>query len=420
MTAILLAPGPAALQDTRSVCSESPKIFEPLGRSSSEYIADVNNDGTNEHILISEGRGLCISVSRGGSETMRIPRFPNSGIFDANDDGTYCGNSKLHFSTNPIARIPELLTKVCGNVYMSFDNDDGGWPGAFPGRESYSWQSGVITPACDQAWIQYDRGIFQHLYDTKYYLSAAAFLQGVINQCGDKIEAKQRAWNFNDLALTEFHLGDPGLCLQDLGRAAAAMTASTASPALAKALSEAQKLCANGKGGQTPNTNWLDNPKLTDTSHDFWQPDADNLLVDLVPDIQWGQFGPAGLRKLVKSHLNAAWLDKQVAEKRFVTLTNLDSPYYDHGLIWVDTRSKIGMFAINHINADGIFPVASKEPGSRHCNCDIAIGSSVVDSSAVPKEFWQAYRKWPDVDFSEANSIVVIGPDGKIEPISTP
>lgn len=421
----LLAPRPVHSQEA-SGCSAPPRIFEPRGADinsdgTDEYIADINNDGTDEHILISGGRGLCVSVSRGGSKRLQIPPFPSPGVFEADADDTYCGDSTLSFSINPITRHPELLTKVCGEVYMSFNNDDGDWSGAFPTRQSYLWQNGAIMPACDQSWIQYDRDIFQRLYDTRYYLSAAAFLQGVINQCGDKIEAKQRAWNYNDLALTEFHLGDPRLCLQYLGRAATATTKITPSPALAKALSEVQKRCANGKGGQTSNPTWLDDPKLTDASHDFWQPDADNLLVDLVPDIQWGQFGPAGLRKLVKSHLNAAWLDKQVAETRFVALTNWGSSYGDHGLLWIDTRSESGMFAIDNINADGIFPVGSKELDPRHCNCDIAIGSRVVDSGKVPKEFWQAYRKWHDgVAFGEANKIVFIGPDGKVEPISPP
>jgi len=417
VTSILLAPGPVNSQE-KSRCSEPPKIFQPQGRSGTEYIADINNDGTNERISTSEGRGLCLSVSSGGSKTMQIPPFPNSGVFEVDADGIYCGNSKLHASTNPITRNPELLTKVCGKVYMSFDNDDGDWPGAFPARESYLWENGSIVPACDQAWIQYDRNIFQHLYDAKYYLSAAAFLQGVVNQCGDKIEAKQRGWSYSDLALTEFHLGDPDLCLQNLGRAAAVMTTSSATPAFAKALSDVQTLCASGKGGQTPDPDWLGDPKLTDASHDFWQPDADKLLVDLVPDIQWGQFGRAGLRKLVKSHLNAPWLEKEVTAKRFVTLTSPDSPYYDHGLLWIDTRDKIGMFAINHINADGIFPVVSKKPDSRYCNCDIAIGSRDVTAEKIPKEFREAFRNWLDV--REANSIVFVGADGKVEPISPP
>jgi hypothetical protein len=419
VTSTLLAQGPVHSQE-KSGCSEPPKVFQAQGRSATEYIADIDNDGTDERISTSEGRGLCISVSRAGSKTMRLPPFPKSGVFeDDGADGIYCGNSKLHASTNPTTRSPELLTRVCGKVYMSFDNDDGDWPGAFPARESYLWQNGAIVPACDQAWIQYDRGIFQHLYDAKYYLSAAAFLQGVVNQCGDKIEAKQRGWSYSDLALTEFHLGDQDLCLQNFRRAAA-ITTSSATPALAKALSEVQTLCGSGKGGQTPDPDWLGDPNLTDTSHDFWQPDVDKLLVDLVPDTQWGKLGRAGLRKLVKSHLNAPWLDKEVTAKRFVTLTNLDSPYYDHGMLWIDTRDKIGLFAINHINADGIFPVVSKEPDPRYCNCDIAIGSRDVTAGKIPTEFWQAYRKWPDVDLGEADSIVFIGADGKVEPISPP
>ena len=142
-------------------------------------------------------------------------KTPNGFRLNENDDPpkpkniTADGPWYLRAATNPfnadsdpLAGYGELFVRVCGKVYLTFT----GWATG-PSREAYIWENGATTDACNREWIDYNRDVFQQLYKAKRYAEAVRFLQGPLDQCGKRIDAKQRAWSYNDLALADFRLG---------------------------------------------------------------------------------------------------------------------------------------------------------------------------------------------------------------------
>jgi hypothetical protein len=116
---------------------------------------------------------------------------------------------------------------------------------AFPGRSSYLWENGKTISACNHQWIEYSRGTFKKLYDRKDYVNAGDFLRSVIEQCDGKMDSTQRAWIYNDLAITQFHLGDGLRCMEYAKNAKADQNLLNANSGLQKAIETNESLCKN-------------------------------------------------------------------------------------------------------------------------------------------------------------------------------
>jgi hypothetical protein len=206
------------------------------------YIADINNDGTDEYVMTAyEGSGGYLVMWVFRKVGVGFELFANGPDAPPKPkDITYDGPWFVSDSINPLTSKNELFVRVCGKVYISFV---GSGDSPFT-REGYLWEKGATNAACDWNWIEYNRGIFRQLYDGHYlYGRALEFMTSIVDQCGKRIEAKQRAWIYDDLALTEFRVGDRQRCLDYLGKASAEKEATAANPSLAKAISYNESLC---------------------------------------------------------------------------------------------------------------------------------------------------------------------------------
>lgn len=72
------------------------------------------------------------------------------------------------------------------------------------------------APGCDGPAIQKSRKQFQRLYDRKAYARARAVLEPVFKDCSRYIHWMELAWIRNDLAITQYKLGEYEECLRIL------------------------------------------------------------------------------------------------------------------------------------------------------------------------------------------------------------
>jgi len=298
----------------------------------------------------------------------------------------YANEWMMSDSINPLTEKSELFVRVCGKVYIG---------------EGYLWEKGETTAACDRNWIEYNRAIFRQVYDAHYYGRAVEFMTGIVDQCGNRIEAKQRGWIYNDLALTWFRLGDRQRCLDYLGKARVEKEATAANPSLGKAISYNEALCKSKSALSTQDFGWLLNPALSETDQVVSQSHFDDLLLSIMPDFEGSV---SELRLLVKEDFDGLGDVKRVSRNRFVTISACRM--HDCGslaMLWVDTQEKVGIFAINHLPS----------------LCQVAIGSRNIAMTQIPKEFWGAFQAWK-LEHGSEGCTVFVGADGKIEPISPP
>jgi hypothetical protein len=361
------------------------------------YFADVDNDGNSEYLVeYSSGSGaftnlvLYRSTKDGFKSDGYVPPAPeNAG------DMWYSWEY-----LNPITEDTELLTRVCGKVYFSFT---GGELDLFPGRDSYIWENGKTAAACNADWIEYSRGIFKKLYDRKDYVNASDFLRSVADQCEGKIDASQRAWIYNDLAITQFHLGDSARCQDYAAKAKADPNALDANKVLKQAIETNESLCKNAdKEFKLPNFDWLLDASLQNTNQVVISKKFDELLTAVVPNVDV-------VRGSVKLDLHGPPNEKDVSQNRYVMLSAcMAHNCEEKGMLWVDTTAKIGIFALNNT------PIKTTD-----ANC-YSLGSRNITAKKIPDEFWKAFLNWEAAPVSDDNCGTFIDASGKTEEISLP
>jgi hypothetical protein len=456
----LLTPLAATLahSDEGNRCSEAPKVIEPvrsgpqleawtkwLKSNKSElnqkfadelpsgqtladyvtrqgvYIVDANNDGIDEYIVTSIG-------GSGGYLGMWIfDKTANGFRFNENDDPpkpkdiTTDGPWYLRAATNPfnahsdpLAGYGQLFVQVCGKVYLTFT----GWATG-PSREAYIWEKGATTEACNREWIEYNRNVFQQLYKAKRYAEAVRFMQGPLDQCGNRIEAKQRAWSYNDLALADFRLGDRQSCLDDVGRAKSQMPASELNPALKKAIAYNESLCKSGQIPEKADFGAFFKDVGRSDQGSTWRGEfEDQILPAIVPDVEDDRSAqPHTLREMIDLQIGGA--RPEIISGRYVVLADrIEGGLEDKAMVWVDPRREIGVFATTNTG-----PVSSPDATSDTV-CKYTVGSRNLTKNQVPKEFWDSFQMWrtqyAPPESTATNCIDFIGPDAKVEPVSPP
>ena len=268
----------------------------PNGQTLSDYVArqgvyvvDANNDGIDEYIVTSIG-------GSGGYLSMWIfDKTPGGFRLNENDgppkpknitaDGPWylrAATNPFNADSDPLAGYGELFVRVCGKVYLTFT----GWATG-PSREAYIWENGATTDACNREWIDYNRDVFQQLYKAKRYAEAVRFLQGPLDQCGKRIDAKQRAWSYNDLALADFRLGDRQSCLDDVERAKSQMPATALNPSLEKAIAYNESLCKSGQMPVKADFGAFFKDASRNDQSSAWREEFENqILPAIVPDVE--------------------------------------------------------------------------------------------------------------------------------------
>jgi hypothetical protein len=82
-----------------------------------------------------------------------------------------------------------------------------------------AWFEGTYRkpePLCERKSINESKKKFKKSYVAKDYASALAVIQPVATQCKPFLHWIESAWVMNDLALTQFKLGDRAACIQTL------------------------------------------------------------------------------------------------------------------------------------------------------------------------------------------------------------
>ena len=400
----------------------------PNGQTLSDYVArqgvyivDANNDGIDEYIVTSIG-------GSGGYLGMWIfDKTPNGFRLNENDDPpkpkniTADGPWYLRAATNPfnadsdpLAGYGELFVRVCGKVYLTFT----GWATG-PSREAYIWENGATTEACNREWIDYNRNVFQQLYKAKRYAEAVRFLQGPLDQCGNRIDAKQRAWSYNDLALADFRLGDRQSCLDDVERAKSQMPASALNPSLEKAIAYNESLCKSGQMPEKADFGAFFKDASRSDQSSAWREEFENqILPAIVPDVEDDRSAqPHSLREMIDLQIGGA--RPEIISGRYVVLADrIEGGLEDKAMVWVDPRREIGVFATTNTG-----PVSSPDATSA-TGCKYTVGSRNLTKNQIPKEFWDSFQTWrtqyAPPGSTATNCIDFIGPDAKVEPVAPP
>ncbi len=95
--------------------------------------------------------------------------------------------------------------------------DDGDACRAYCGmRAAFTYQYLKPQPECAPAAMQKTRAEFKRLYDRKSYALARARLEPVLKKCSALIHWSDMGWILNDLAITQYRLGDYAGCRNTL------------------------------------------------------------------------------------------------------------------------------------------------------------------------------------------------------------
>jgi hypothetical protein len=374
------------------------------------YIVDFNNDGRDEYVVVrNEGSGSNLNMwvflpAKDGFELKPAETPPPP------DDRHVEGGWFNPEFTNPVTGQSEIFVRLCGKVYLSFMGDRG-----LSSRVGYLWQKEKTESACDKNWLEYNRGIFTKLVTSKSFGTADKLLRSLAYQCTKTADPTELAWLYSDLAKVQYKLGENKRCLQDLQQARVFGKGFSKSAALKQEVEAAKAQCEEpSQGPARVDFRWLLNPKLGTTNQVVWTKDFDALLRAVVPGIK----GKADqLREWVSDNLGGPPEDKQVLDDRYVVLAACRAHSCgDKALVWTDTQSGLGVFAIN----DADYVLATK--------CSLAIGSRQVTRKDLPHEFWESFSKWKkligDSEHSAAQKegacAVFVDANGKVDNINLP
>jgi hypothetical protein len=379
---------------------QAPDSLSPsalLVRSANErvLIADVDNDGQDEYVVITaEGSGgfLGLGVYRpsgDGWTPMEVPK-------------------KLHYATHefvdPLSHEPTGLVRFCGSTYVVLDGGDG--PESW--RDAYLWQGGTARRVCDAAWLEEQRRYFQQLFDHQLFDEAYGFLNGAQASCQPPPDPQLWLWMESDLALTAHRVGIDRSCLAHVAAAQRSAAAASASPALQKALGTNARLCSGAaRSVARYDFSWLRALAKDDGRQYVLDRRLNGLLSAAAPDLELED------GELFRDVLKARIVLPQgieLRDDRYVVMAGCMPHNCDaKGYIWVDLREQRSIVAV-----DGLFydPAAADKSRLKHV---VALGSNTIEASDVPRQFWQQLG-----DSLPASPIRYAGPRGTWQEIEVP
>lgn len=340
----------------------------------SGYIVDINNDGKQEYVFLRH-HGIC-----GYTHFMLLIFVKDElGIHHLEAPG-YCLDEWEDF-TNPITKESELFVYAQGKIYICCSdmyNET---------RGIRLWENNNISRVCDKYWIQQQRKIFDHLYQTKQYTKAYNFLNNFEKAYRNDIDPQTDLWIRNDLALAALRSDRPYTSLNIINDIKKNKAFEKASPALAKAIKTNEKLCqdaikedkASGTKGKY-DYSWILSCK-DKTAGDFaFDTRFDSLLATTVPDIENPQFEGSWIDD-IENHLGRIIQDDlEISSNRYVVLYGCIPHCATHrGFLWCDIKEKISVVAIGvHDNP----------------NAPLYITSRNILTTNLPAKFLHDLRTW--------------------------
>jgi hypothetical protein len=341
------------------------KQGDPNVDSEAFYRADIDNDGRPEIVSTDhQGSGsyLYMTIYRetdGAFHEVDAPPAPTGVSYDGG--GWYGHDSSSFFGSKP-----EPLIQICGDVYMSFAD------GPMGAREGYVWKNGKTVRACDPAWTAFQAADFKAFYDHELYDFARNNLEDFLAACGPRLEAETRLRFLSDLAVTRYHLGDFGPCLDAV--ALAKKEPAFSGSGARQALEHNAQLCAQPTPAKVQRA-WFSFDRKGELA-DF---PREKVLATTVPP-----FG-LDLRGTVRDELAGPDSGRRVTAHRYVTIWGCmahDCP--ERAFLWVDLERGTSVFALNDFEAPG---------GGKRC---FALGSRTLGRKDLPAAFTTAYEDWRD------------------------
>ena len=329
------------------------------------YVVDIDNDGQDEIVRTRvEGSGHYLY--------MNVYKRSPDGTFSIQDLPTPQGMESDEWARFPyynrLTQKTELFTTLCGKTYFSLGS------GGDSTREAWFWDTKGLRPACDPAWAAYVRADFKKVYDEKKYELAANILSPLTTDCAKELDAETRAWIANDMAITQYKLGEPQRCLEYVQQA-------RQSPKVQSAAQYNEKLCKEAVANRSTDFKWLLDKGLSSTNQIYWDKRFASLLHAVIPDLKEA---PEKLRKHAEQTLVGPPDEKRVEAGRYVTI----SAGYPHSatvtvMMWFDVDKGAGLLALN--KAAEMIGVDS---------CYYAIASRSVASKDISPFFWKAFNQF--------------------------
>lgn len=368
-------------------------------------IADIDNDGQDEYVLVPER--WIYKRSGDGWALVETPEelVEARGYYDS-----------LRDEATPLLRF-------CGRTLVAL----AGGAGPNPWRQAYLWQGGKVKPVCDAAWLEEQRRSFQELFDRGLFDRAYGFLEGATSSCLPPPDPALWRWMESDLALAAHRMRTHRTCLEHV-TAAEKAPAAVADPVLARALANTRRLCtaALAAGPAAYDYTWLlaleRNLKRNPWAEIVSDPHFNDLLSAAVPDVKFKDGEP--FRDVLELRLGKMGGIKAFGDRSLVVSGGC-MPHdcgSQYAWVWVDLQRQRSI-VVTVASLDGRTAEESESL--------LALGSNTIPAAQVPAEFWtqmdEVLRQASgglDVKLSDfvgdGMRTVYAGPDGRWADIALP
>jgi hypothetical protein len=359
---------------------EATLLDEP-GPAFDVLIADVDNDGRDEYVLVSRhGSGLFLS--------MRVFRPADHGWTPVATTPLDAALEGAREYRGPRLDSSHLLVRFCGRTYVNLLG--GQVPNYFP--DSWVWDRAGGRRACDARWLAHHRREFQSFFDAGRYDEAHVLLDGLQATCAADAEPAVWLSMQGDLASTAYRMKSYKDCLTHVAAAEGRAAFASAGAGLKKAIAATAALCEAAREKGVPGDpaydfGWL--PKVAPRTQVVFDPRFDGLLSAIVPEAALPDGQP--LRDALKLSL---WLAEAPAlvDGRYLFLAGCE-PHRcgTRGFVWIDAERRQAILAAGD-----------------------TLGSTTVTADRIPPAFWKQAALAPGV------RLRYVQPDGKAVDIEAP
>jgi len=121
------------------------------------------------------------------------------------------GESRMEDSAD--TKLPCIVTFKVDKTGVAVDSKHERTCSTYCGARAHFEASYALAPAhCAPSYVRRERDRFKAAYDKKLFAEARAILAPIAGQCSNWLTELDNAWVDNDLAITQFRVGDNAAC----------------------------------------------------------------------------------------------------------------------------------------------------------------------------------------------------------------
>jgi hypothetical protein len=263
---------------------------DDVAYSGDVYIADLNNDQTNELLFAwHEGSGWYLNamVFRGAADKWTMVEHPLDEQF-----------ASSHEYSDPLGGGPQLIARLCGKTVFNFMG--GNAPTSYP--DTWIWEGNTARRVCSAPWLTRHQRAAADLVNRGMLDEARVLLAGVRQGCEKESPGEVRAID-DDIARIDASTGAASAANYDFS--------------------------------------WVINALKTDPTQQLMlDPRFSAMLVTIVPDVQ---LDGESFRGAVKKSARLTD-DPKIYDNRYVVIGGCE-PHNcsNRGFVWIDTLAKRGI-----------------------------------------------------------------------------